>query len=101
MFLRALRLARLARTDDTALAPLGWWSVSWVMLASACFGVVLEGPMGAILFWTSLGLANATSTDALAAAASAESADSPAPATLSAEPATTPAAPDPAASLRA
>ena len=35
MFLRTLRLARLARTDDTALAPLGWWSVSWVMLVSA------------------------------------------------------------------
>jgi O-antigen ligase len=105
MFLRTLRLARLARTDDTALAPLGWWSVSWVMLVSACFGVVLEGPMGAILFWTSLGLANATSTDALAATAatSANSADSPtpAPATLASEPASTPATPASSASLRA
>lgn len=68
MALRTLRLARLARTDDTALVPLGWWSVSWVMFVSACFGVVLEGPMGAILFWTSLGLANASGADVHAAA---------------------------------
>lgn len=60
---RTLRVARRARTDDTALPALGWWSVSWVMLTSACFGVVLEGPMGAILFWTSLGMANAASND--------------------------------------
>ncbi len=68
MILRTLRIARIARSDEAALVPLGWWSVCWVILASACFGVVLEGPMGAILFWTSLGLANATGTDALAAA---------------------------------
>ncbi|MFM1748026.1 MAG: hypothetical protein RLZZ188_1692 [Verrucomicrobiota bacterium] len=28
------------------------------IFASACFGVVLEGPMGAVVFWTALGLAN-------------------------------------------
>ena len=28
------------------------------MLVSACFGVVLEGPMGAVIFWTLLGIAN-------------------------------------------
>lgn len=86
MALRTLRLARRARTDDAALVPLGWWSVSWVMLTSACFGVVLEGPMGALLFWTSVGMANATGTDLLAQPAAALDAapepaiDSPAPA---------------------
>ena len=68
MTIRTLRVARLARTDDSALAPLGWWSVSWVILVSGCFGVVLEGPMGAVLFWTALGFANATGADALAGA---------------------------------
>jgi hypothetical protein len=29
-----------------------------VILTSACFGVVLEGPMGAVVFWSVLGLAN-------------------------------------------
>lgn len=43
-------------------APANWslWLPPWVILISACFGVVLEGPMGAVLFWTMLGLANAT-----------------------------------------
>jgi len=67
MALRTYRLARVARTDDAALPALGWWSVSWVMLSSACFGVVLEGPMGAVVFWTALGLANTTSAELLAA----------------------------------
>jgi hypothetical protein len=31
----------------------------WGILISACFGVVLEGPMGASIFWTLLGLASA------------------------------------------
>lgn len=36
----------------------GFASVVWVIWFSACFGVVLEGPMGAVVFWTALGLAN-------------------------------------------
>lgn len=77
MAIRTLRLARLVRTDDAALPALGWWSVSWVMFISGCFGVVLEGPMGAVVFWTALGMANATSTalaERKAAAASADTA---------------------------
>jgi len=35
------------------------WCAVWVMFVSACLGVVLEGPMGAVVFWTMLGLANA------------------------------------------
>ena len=38
-----------------------FWCAAWVLLVSACFGVVLEGPMGAVVFWTMLGLASATS----------------------------------------
>lgn len=79
MAARTWRLARLARTDDAALPALGWWSVSWVMFVSGCFGVVLEGPMGAVIFWTSLGMANATTADLeakkVAAAASTAVAD--------------------------
>lgn len=46
---------------------IGLISVAWVIWISACFGVVLEGPMGAVVFWTLLGLANAESRPALAA----------------------------------
>lgn len=51
----------------------GFASVSWVIWISACFGVVLEGPMGAVVFWTALGLANAAPGDTDAAQADAES----------------------------
>jgi O-antigen ligase len=37
----------------------GLWCSAWAILCSACFGVVLEGPMGAVPFWLALGLANA------------------------------------------
>ena len=30
---------------------------------SACFGVVLEGPMGAVVFWTILGLAHSQTAE--------------------------------------
>ena len=60
------RVMQRARTDDRALSALGWWSVSWVLFVSGCFGVVLEGPMGAVVFWTALGLANSTSVKVLA-----------------------------------
>ncbi len=38
----------------------GIWCIACTILTSACFGVVLEGPMGAVLFWTVLGLANSS-----------------------------------------
>ena len=41
-----------------------FWCAAWVILVCACFGVVLEGPMGAVVFWTLLGLANSASLDA-------------------------------------
>ncbi len=44
--------------------PVNWslWCGAGVVLVSAAFGVVLEGPMGAVVFWTMLGLANARSS---------------------------------------
>lgn len=51
----------LRRRDD--LAGAGLWSSIWVILFSACFGVVLEGPMGAVVFWTILGLAHSQNAE--------------------------------------
>ncbi|MBI5380790.1 MAG: O-antigen ligase family protein [Opitutae bacterium] len=51
---------RLREADETAEPQSGLWCACWVILVSACFGVVLEGPMGAVVFWTLLGLANGT-----------------------------------------
>lgn len=39
------------------IEALGWWSATWALMVSSCFGVVLEGPMGAVPFWTLLGIA--------------------------------------------
>lgn len=41
--------------------PVTWalWGGAWAILISASFGVVLEGPMGAVLFWSLLGIAHA------------------------------------------
>ena len=46
---RAIRIG----PDEAAL-----WCAVWAILTSACLGVVLEGPMGAVVFWTALGLAH-------------------------------------------
>jgi hypothetical protein len=35
------------------------WACAWVIFMGACLGVVLEGPMGAVVFWVILGAANA------------------------------------------
>lgn len=50
---------RVVRTAVPARI-LGLWGALWVILISACFGVVLEGPMGAVVFWSMLGLAHAS-----------------------------------------
>jgi hypothetical protein len=49
----AWRLVRRGDPDSLGLA-----SVTCVIWISACVGVVLESPMGAVIFWTVLGLAN-------------------------------------------
>lgn len=38
--------------------PAALWCSALILFTSACFGVVLEGPMGAMVFWTVLGLAH-------------------------------------------
>ena len=40
------------------LDAIGLVCIAWVLWISACVGVVLEGPMGAVVFWTVLGLGN-------------------------------------------
>lgn len=47
------------RSRPADLMACGLWAAAWIILVSACFGVVLEGPMGAVVFWTVLGLAHA------------------------------------------
>lgn len=47
----------LRHTEDRVHWSL--WCAAIAILCSATFGVVLEGPMGAVLFWTLLGVANA------------------------------------------
>lgn len=46
---------RAVRAGAIEAAP---WCAAWVIAISACLGVVLEGPMGAVVFWILLGLAN-------------------------------------------
>lgn len=52
-----VRAWRAVRHGNLLIA--GWWCSTCVILTSACLGVVLEGPMGAVVFWVVLGLANA------------------------------------------
>jgi len=59
----------LRRTEDRTAWAL--WCGSWIVLVSATFGVVLEGPMGAVPFWVMLGLAH-TAPSAAPAPAPAE-----------------------------
>ncbi|HVU18598.1 MAG TPA: O-antigen ligase family protein [Candidatus Didemnitutus sp.] len=53
----AIETWRTWRRQDSGWIVAFWCGV-WVILVSACFGVVLEGPMGAVPFWTLLGLAH-------------------------------------------
>lgn len=55
--LTLVRAWQALRRDDERSSAL--WLCATMMLVSAIFGVVLEGPMGALPFWTLLGLANA------------------------------------------
>ncbi len=60
--MRTWRAGRRSAAHTDGDPSLGLWLGAWGILVSACFGVVLEGPMGAMVFWTVLGLANASST---------------------------------------
>lgn len=67
----SLHLARRARRQpgENLDELLALHSLCWVILISACFGVVLEGPMGAVVFWTILGLAHSQTAEDPAATA--------------------------------
>ncbi len=52
------RFWRALRDPSTDPLDVGLWCGLWVILVSATFGVVLEGPMGAVVFWSLLGLAH-------------------------------------------
>ena len=54
------RTWRAVRAGPREAAP---WCAVWIMFVSACFGVVLEGPMGAVVFWTVLGVAASRTLD--------------------------------------
>jgi hypothetical protein len=51
--------ARVARSRAAPMSLAHWCAVV-ILLGSASFGVVLEGPMGGIVFWALLGLAAST-----------------------------------------
>lgn len=53
----ALAAARLVAAGHAPPFTLAHWCAVLSLLGSASFGVVLEGPMGGILFWSFLGLA--------------------------------------------
>jgi hypothetical protein len=55
-------VAREARTDPARDDAMTLQAAVWVVMISACLGVVLEGPMGAIPFWIMLGLAHNAAT---------------------------------------
>lgn len=54
-----VRTWRAMRDPATSRTALGLWACVWTILISACFGVVLEGPMGAVVFWSLLGILSA------------------------------------------
>jgi hypothetical protein len=53
----AVHVARSVARKKTDEFVLAYWCAVILLLGSAMFGVVLEGPMGGILFWSFLGLA--------------------------------------------
>ena len=57
--LMVIKTVRHCRADPNAGGP---WLACCAIFVSACFGVVLEGPMGAVVFWTLLGVANRAGT---------------------------------------
>ena len=66
LLLIALCVRKTWRALNTPDSPaVGLWIAAWVMFVSACFGVVLEGPMGAVVFWLLLGAANGQAATSL------------------------------------
>lgn len=58
---QATRSALALRRGETHdISALSYWCCALIMATSGTFGVVMEGPMGAIPFWSFLGMALAT-----------------------------------------
>src|SRR5205085_310941 len=53
----AMAAARRVARKEAQPKTLAFWAGAIIILGSASFGVVLEGPMGGILFWSFLGIA--------------------------------------------
>ena len=53
---RAFKSAVRSRTDFRRLDELAYWCGIVTILITSCFGVMLEGPMAAIVFWSLLGI---------------------------------------------
>ncbi len=51
-----IRAAIAVKAGVLPLADLSFWCGAWAILVAAVFGVVLEGPVGAIVFWLFLGV---------------------------------------------
>jgi hypothetical protein len=101
----AVRTLRVMRDPQRSPVDVALWAALWPIAVSALLGVVLEGPMGAVVFWILLGLANACYHTPPAAAADADAAtgepDAASPAPLPAGQAADPApAPTPAGTER-
>jgi len=54
----ALRCAAAIRNRKTSSLDIALWCGVVAILVTSCFGVMLEGPMAAIVFWTLLGMAS-------------------------------------------
>lgn len=58
LFALTIRTHRHLTNATADQVGLTLWSAPWPILVASMLGVVLEGPMGAVVFWTLLGLAN-------------------------------------------
>ena len=87
LLIMARRTVQQARSTPDAGTSTPWL-FSWMIFVTACFGVVMEGPMGAVLFWMMLGMANVTGPEPV----DESGADTAIPATMTEEAATAQAA---------
>jgi O-antigen ligase len=58
IFRSALRCAAAIRSRKTSAIDIALWCGVIAILITSCFGVMLEGPMAAIVFWSLLGMAS-------------------------------------------
>ncbi len=58
LVLLVVRTWRVLRNPVSDATQVALWTALWPIAISAHLGVVLEGPMGAVVFWSVLGLAN-------------------------------------------